>query len=94
MAYRHVPLGKEKEDDVKKSGEPEERVTRKPGKKKADSNQHVDGLGKEIFREEKVRSFIRSLYEVVIEDVMKVTAKKLHSLLYKALSGPVVAFPI
>ena len=28
-------------DDVKKSGEPEERVARKPGKKIADSNQQA-----------------------------------------------------
>ena len=48
------------ENDVKKFGEPEERVARKPGKKKADTNQDIVGLGKQIYREEKVRSLIRS----------------------------------
>ena len=38
------------EDNVIKSGEPEERVARKPGKKKADTKQHIIGLGKEIYR--------------------------------------------
>ena len=47
---------------LKRSGEPEERVARKPGKKKkTDSNQHIEGLlEKEIYWEEKVRSFIKS----------------------------------
>ena len=42
-----------------KSGEPEEWVTRKPWKKISDSNQHIVGLGNDIFREEKVRSLTR-----------------------------------
>jgi len=40
-------------DGVRKSGEPDERVARKPGKNTADSNQHTVGLRKEILGKRK-----------------------------------------
>ena len=48
-------------DDAKKSGESQEMVARKTGKKIADSNHHICWFGKGNFLEEKVWSLIRLL---------------------------------
>ena len=46
-----------KEAREEKSGETEQRGGKEAREEKADSNQHILGLGKEIYREEIVRSF-------------------------------------